>query len=95
MLEHLQDVSVTSPEVATLTCRVNVGEPRGKVTWVKNGEKLKESRAEMKQDGDHVTLTLTDSKVKDAAEYKVIVENKRGRVESTCTLDVLRKYTST
>ena len=95
VLEHLQDVTVTSPEVARLTCRVNVGEPRGKVTWLKNGEKVKESRAEMKQDGDHVTLTLNESKVKDAAEYKVIVENKRGCVESSCTLDVLCKYTST
>ena len=89
--QHQSDVTVTSPEEAVLTCHVNAGEPRGKVTWLRNGKEVSDSRAEMGQSEDRVTLTLKDTKITDSAEYKVVVENKRGRVESSCKLDVLRK----
>ena len=91
VLGHLQDVTVTSPEVAKLTCAMNLGQPEAKVTWFKNGDELNDSRADSTVEGQTLTLTLMDTKVNDAAEYKVVAENKRGKVESSCQLTVLRK----
>ena len=91
ILGDLNDVTVTSPEVAKLTCSMNLGEPKAKITWYKNGKVFDDNKAESKIEEQMVSLTLNDTKVKDAGTFKVVAENKRGKVESSCELTVLRK----
>ena len=92
VLDHLNDVTVTSPEAAVLSCGVNLGEHKAKVTWYQNGKELTDSRADMTVKDGRVTLTLADTKVKDTADYKVVVDNKLSKVDSKCKLNVLCKF---
>ena len=70
---------------------VTMDKPDQTVTWYQNGKEVSDARAEVSSADDKVTLTLNDTKVKDAADYKVVIENKRGKVQSECKLTVLCK----
>ena len=93
LMEGLTDLTVTSPETASLTCKMNVGKPQAKITWYKDGKELKvKDKVEMTIEGEVVTLHLKDTVVKDAGQYKIVAQNKLGKVDSKCELQVLSKF---
>lgn len=81
-----------SPETATLSCTINLGDPKAKITWFKDGKELPVlDRIEMNIEGDSLTFNVTSSKVKDSGEYKLVAENKLGKITSKCQVEVLSK----
>lgn len=89
----LQNVKVVAPAEAVLGCSVNLGDPKSKVKWYYQGKEIMaDKRVLIETEDQHVSLKITESKVKDSGEYSVALENKKGRVESKATLVVLGKY---
>ena len=80
---HLEDEEVEENESATFTCQLS--KPNGKVSWMKNGEDLKENEeCHITSEGNEHSMTISKVKLEDAAEYTV----RCGDVESKARLSV-------
>ena len=75
----------------TLTCKVATG-AKAKVIWYKDSKLLKKS-SDFKQsfDGIIASLTITEIFPDDTGEYKIVVSNDYGQVESIAYMSVLGK----
>lgn len=85
ILEPLKPVAVREGETVVLSTQI-VGNPRPKITWLKDGKPLK--TAVPKQDGDLHTLTLLQPKLSDTGEYTVVAKNDLGTAETKASLTV-------
>lgn len=83
----LKDVIGLPNENVELVC-IFGGIPQPKVTWLKDGKKLKTAKATY--ENRVATLVLTASTTTEG-EYKCIAANEYGEVETTCMLEVQQK----
>lgn len=88
ILKPLEDQEVVEKQKATFVCTLS--KPRLKVTWYKNDTKLTENdRVQFMQEGKVYKLIINNSKLEDAAQYKI----KFDETESMAYLTVKRnKY---
>ncbi|KAK5975978.1 hypothetical protein GCK32_004118, partial [Trichostrongylus colubriformis] len=85
IVSGLVPTTVKQGETATFT--VKVKEPVKSVKWYKNGKEIPDAKAKDNGDGSY-ELTIPDAKKDDAADYKVVVSNDAGAVESAAALTV-------
>ena len=80
---QLEDQEIEENESATFTCQLS--NPNRRVSWMKNGEDLKENeQCHITSEGSEHSMTISKVKLEDAAEYTV----KCGNLESKATLHV-------
>ena len=92
VLEPLSDLTVVSPDKASLTCSINAGEPTATLRWYKNSQELKAGkRYEISYDDTHANLTILDTITSDSDQYRCEAVNKIGRVETTGRLTINSK----
>ena len=95
LLEDLSDLTSNAPDKVTLQCTVNLGDPKGTITWYKDDKKLKTSkRVEPSYLGNVASCVISQSEFSDAGWYRIEVENKLGRVQSQCQLTVYSKFST-
>lgn len=85
ILEPLYSVTVKENSTITLTTTI-FGNPKPSVTWLKNGVPLTTPKP-TERDNSH-SLTITQVKVEDAAEYTVKATNNLGTAETSAKLTV-------
>lgn len=85
ILESLKSVSVREEETVVLST-VITGNPTPTVTWYKNGKPI--DKPKPKKDGNTYSLTITNCRKEDTAEYTVKAVNDLGAVESTALITV-------
>lgn len=85
ILEPLKNTSVREDETVILST-VITGNPPPEVTWYKNGKPL--TKTKPKKDGNTYSITLTNCKKDDTAEYTVKAVNELGTIESTALVTV-------
>ncbi len=86
----LRNKNVRAGQQTTLTCRIP-SEPRGSVSWYKNGESLNgEERVELlaSKHGAY-KLVIHDTQGDDGGVYEAVVENDAGRAQTGCEMTVL------
>ncbi|KAK6029446.1 immunoglobulin I-set domain protein [Ostertagia ostertagi] len=87
IVSGLIPTSVKQGETATFTVKVK-GPVKGvKWYWYKNGKEIPDAKTKDKGDGTY-ELTIPDAKKDDAADYKVVVSNDAGEVDSAAALTV-------
>ena len=66
------------------------GEPQPDITWYRNNKELDKKSKDYVQhyDGKVATLTIEDVMTDDSADVRVVAENKAGKMESSCRLEV-------
>ena len=93
VFEPLTDQTIVSPETATFTAKVNLGDPAATATWYANGQKVTPGKKyKPTTEGDVVTLEINDTEEKDDADYRVELVNKLGKVSSEAHLTVHGKW---
>uniref|UniRef100_A0A0R3RFL5 Muscle M-line assembly protein unc-89 n=1 Tax=Elaeophora elaphi TaxID=1147741 RepID=A0A0R3RFL5_9BILA len=87
-LKPLQDVEVVEAQQAMLMVETNV-HPRI-VKWYKNGQEIKaiSGRIELKDNTTRFQLIIKKAQIDDAANYKVVLSNSSGDVDSSAKLTV-------
>ena len=89
ILDGLRDVTVTSPAAAILECRLNAGDPRANITWMKDNKKLTSNKQyEMTFENDLAVLKVKDTDYSDAGDYRIEAKNKLGKAQSDCSVTV-------
>lgn len=83
----LKDVICGPMEDVELSC-IFGGIPQPKVTWVKDGKKLKTAKATY--ENRVATLVVTSNETSEG-EYKCIAVNAHGEVETVCNLEIQEK----
>lgn len=69
------------------------GIPKPEATWLHDGKPLKaDGRIKIVETGDLYRLDITEVKLEDKGEYKVIVKNHQGEQVRQGVLSVSRKY---
>uniref|UniRef100_A0A1I7VN34 Immunoglobulin I-set domain-containing protein n=1 Tax=Loa loa TaxID=7209 RepID=A0A1I7VN34_LOALO len=87
-LKPLQDVEVVEAEQVVLMVETNI-HPRI-VKWYKNGQEIKavSGRIEMKDDTTRFHLIIVKAETTDTADYKVVLSNSAGDLDSSAKLTV-------
>ncbi|CAJ0570275.1 unnamed protein product, partial [Mesorhabditis spiculigera] len=85
IVSGLVPISVAAGETATF--RVKTKGPIDSVKWYKNGQEIPAPKAEALGDGVY-QLTIPNAKKDDEAEYKVVLGNAAGDVDSSAALTV-------
>lgn len=68
------------------------GIPKPEAQWLHNGKPMKaDSRIKIVEDGNKYKLDITEVKLGDEGEYKVIIKNKLGEKAQQAVLSVSRK----
>lgn len=68
------------------------GIPKPEAQWLHDGKPIKaDSRVKIIEDGNKYKLDITDVKLEDKGEYKVIIKNKLGEKVKQGVLSVSRK----
>lgn len=89
MVEQLQDQTVVSPNNATFSCVLKLGQPEANIEWLKAGKPISMNQKFVSsRDRDTVKLEITNTTPEDAAEYEVVVENKIAKISSKASLTV-------
>lgn len=69
------------------------GIPKPEATWLHDGKPMKaDGRVKIVEDGDKYRLDITDVKMEDKGEYKVIIKNKLGEKTKQGVLSVSCKF---
>lgn len=69
------------------------GIPKPEATWLHNGQPLKaDARIKIIEQGELYKLDITEVKLEDKGEYKVIIKNQLGEQQRSGVLSVSRKY---
>lgn len=69
------------------------GIPKPEAQWLHDGKPIKaDSRVKIIEDGNKYKLDITDVKLEDKGEYKVIIKNKLGEKVKQGVLSVSRKF---
>ncbi|CAG9533738.1 unnamed protein product [Cercopithifilaria johnstoni] len=87
-LKPLHDVEVVEAEQAVLMVETNI-HPRI-IKWYKNGQEMKpiSGRIEMKDNTTRFQLIIKKAEIDDEADYKVVLSNSAGDVQSSAKLTV-------
>ena len=94
-MEPLTDVCAVSPNTATFSCAVKLGEPKADIAWSKHGDALTAGdKYKMSFDDDVAKLEIVDCDVSDSGEYKIVATNKVAEVSSTANLLIHSKLMS-
>lgn len=84
-------LSVKDGEALAITCEFS-GDPEPQVSWTRNGEPLVSSEAvALKYRNRVATLTIPEVFPEDEGTYVCKATNSVGKIESSCSLKVLRK----
>lgn len=68
------------------------GIPKPEAQWLHNGKPMKaDSRVKIVEEGNKYKLDITEVKLGDEGEYKVIIKNKLGEKAQQAVLSVSRK----
>jgi len=85
----LKDIKVTAQSTATLTCDLDLGEPKADVRWYKESRELYEGKKHsMSYSGNRAKLDINQTELGDSAIYRVEADNRHGRVMSEAKLFV-------
>lgn len=88
----MKDQTANQSETATFECKIDIGEPKSKVKFFKDGRELSESnKYTIITVEETITLKVNNIELKDQGTYKVEALNKLGKVESSCSLTVFCK----
>lgn len=69
------------------------GIPKPEAQWLHNNKPMKaDSRIKIVEEGNKYKLDITEVKLGDEGEYKVIIKNKLGEKAQQAVLSVSRKY---
>lgn len=85
ILEPLKSEIVKEGDKVTLSTQI-VGNPKPKITWMKDGKPLK--KVPTKTDEDTYSITLSKPVVEDSGDYSVLAENEHGSAQTTALLTV-------
>lgn len=91
MKEDLKDTLVfeSTPIAFEVTAQ---GIPKPEAQWLHDGKPVKgDSRVKITEEGDKYKIDITDVKMEDKGEYKVIIKNKIGEKSKQAVLSVTRK----
>ena len=89
IVTDLEDITVIAPKPAKFTCEISGGDASTKMRWFKESKEIYDGkRYKMTFDKKVGTLTISDTELTDAAEYRCEAANKQGRVESAASLVV-------
>ena len=86
----MKDRSIEDGSAARFDVRV-LGQPTPKVSWYKDGEEITDVRfphIKVLEEENLHSILITEGKLKDAGEYKVIASNDYGDVSSSSHLFV-------
>jgi len=85
----LKDTKVTAQSTATLTCDIDLGEPKADIRWYRESRELYEGKKHsMSYSGNKAKLEINQSDLNDSAIYRVEADNRHGRVMSEAKLFV-------
>lgn len=86
---ELTDSIVTVMGTATMSCEIDFGEPKGKVTWYKDAREVYQGKKyNMMVSKNEAKLEILQADLSDTSVYRIEVDNKLGRVESEAKLTV-------
>ena len=92
LITGVTDVTVITPEVATLECCVKLGSKEAEIWWLKNAKQLYPGRKyEMLYWDNKASLVIKDTQTSDSGSYRCEVANALGRVDSIGALTVYSK----
>jgi len=92
ILTPLKDTKVTAQSTATLTCDLDLGEPKADIRWYKESRELYEGKKHsMSCDGKRAKLEINQADLSDSAIYRVEADNRHGRVMSEAKVFVQGK----
>jgi len=85
----LKDTKVTAQSTATLTCDLDLGEPKADVRWYKESRELYEGKKHIiSYSGNRARLDVSQAELADSAIYRVEADNRHGQVMSEAKLFV-------
>jgi len=85
----LKDIKVTAQSTATLTCDLDLGEPKANIKWYKESRELYEGKQHsMSYTGNKAKLEINQADLSDAAIYRIEADNRHGRVMSEAKIFV-------
>ncbi|XP_014247595.1 myosin light chain kinase, smooth muscle-like isoform X3 [Cimex lectularius] len=82
------DRVVLAGDPVRLICS-GAGYPLPSATWYKDSEKINSPRLKITESGDLFSLEIEETRLEDAGRYSVTLENKKGRVEASATIQVI------
>jgi len=83
----LKDVKVIALSTATLSCELDLGQPKSAVTWYKDSRELYQGKKyNMTLLNGVAKLDIIQSDLNDTSIYRVEASNKLGRVASEAKL---------
>jgi len=91
----MKDIKVTAQSTSTLTCDIDLGEPKANIRWYKESRELYEGKKHtMSYTGNKAKLDISQSDLNDTAIYRVEADNRHGRVMSEAKVFVQGTYDS-
>ena len=82
-------MKVTAQSTATLTCELELGEPKANVRWYKESRELYDGKKHsMSYTGNTAKLEISQTELGDTAIYRVEADNRHGRVMSEAKIFV-------
>ncbi|CAH8650314.1 unnamed protein product [Schistosoma haematobium] len=93
LVNPLINVTVLVGQSVELNCDFKLGEPKGNVTWFKDGKPI---RSQVKYSTSpawerRANLKINRTKLEDAGVFSCVAENPSGKVETTCRVIVAQK----
>ena len=93
ILSDIDDVTVTSPDVAVLECRVKPGSEDTEISWFKDARPLRSGRKyEMLFWDDKASLVVKETEPSDNGTYRCVLSNEHGKAEASARLTVYSEY---
>lgn len=90
-ISELTPIPAKEGEPYKLTCKVS-GEPTPTVTWFKDGIEIPlDTRVKTRFDGKTCELSFTNLKLDDTGNYKCIISNDLGEVQSSVDVEVKKR----
>ncbi|CAH8611737.1 unnamed protein product [Heterobilharzia americana] len=93
LINPLSNVIVLVGQSVELNCDFQLGEPKGNVTWFKDGKPI---RSQIKYSTSsawerRANLKINRAKLEDAGVFSCVAENPAGKAETTCRVTVAQK----
>lgn len=87
IVKPLQDVKVVALTTATLSCEIDIGQPKSAITWYKDSRELYQGKKyNMTLSNGVAKLEIYQADLSDSSIYRVEANNKLGRVASEAKL---------
>lgn len=92
IISKIEDQTAIGKEVIKIECGVDIGQPESEILWFKGDKQLRSGRRyEFIYWNKVATLVIKDGDGKDTDDYKCVVSNPLGKVESSGKLTVIGK----